>query len=107
LRVLFLCSRNRRRSPTAERVFGDWAGVKTASAGLAPDADEEVTAEHLEWAGLIVVMEAVHRRRLLRRFGSLLSHARVVVLDIPDNYAFGDPDLVALLKQRVTPLLQR
>ena len=37
--VLFICSRNRLRSPTAERVFADWPGIETASAGLAPDAD--------------------------------------------------------------------
>lgn len=61
--LLFLCSRNRLRSPTAERVFADWPGVETASAGLAPDADEPLTPEHLDWADLIFVMEPVHRRR--------------------------------------------
>ena len=34
--LLFLCSRNRLRSPTAEQVFAAWPGVETASAGLAP-----------------------------------------------------------------------
>ena len=33
--LLFLCSRNRLRSPTAEQVFAAWPGVETASAGLA------------------------------------------------------------------------
>ncbi len=37
-RVLFICSRNRLRSPTAEAVFAAWPGVETDSAGLAPDA---------------------------------------------------------------------
>jgi predicted protein tyrosine phosphatase len=32
--LLFLCSRNRLRSPTAERVFADWPGVETASVSL-------------------------------------------------------------------------
>lgn len=41
--LLFLCSRNRLRSPTAERVFADWPGIETASAGLAADADEPLT----------------------------------------------------------------
>ncbi|WP_200935043.1 hypothetical protein [Brevundimonas sp. Leaf363] len=36
--LLFLCSRNRLRSPTAEQVVAAWPGVETASAGLAPDA---------------------------------------------------------------------
>lgn len=32
-RVLFVCSRNRRRSPTAEHVFRNVPGIETASAG--------------------------------------------------------------------------
>lgn len=101
LRVLFLCSRNRRRSPTAEQLFADRVGVETASAGLAPDADEAVTAELVEWADLIMVMEPVHRRRLQRAFGRHLRHAKIVCLDIKDDYDFMDPTLVALLEARV------
>ena len=59
--LLFLCARNRLRSPTAEQVFASRPGVETASAGLAPDADEQVSAELIEWADLIFVMERAHR----------------------------------------------
>jgi len=31
LRVLFLCSRNRLRSPTAEQAFATWPEAETAS----------------------------------------------------------------------------
>jgi predicted protein tyrosine phosphatase len=31
----------------------------------------------------------------------------VVVLDIPDRFEFMEPELVALLQARVTPLLRR
>lgn len=68
LRVLFVCSRNRLRSPTAERVFAEWPGFETASVGLAPDADEACTAEWLIWADRVFVMEAAHRRKLARRW---------------------------------------
>jgi predicted protein tyrosine phosphatase len=47
--VLFICSGNRLRSPTAEQVFAEWPGVETASAGMSNDADQPVTAELLEW----------------------------------------------------------
>ena len=103
--LLFLCSRNRLRSPTAERVFADWPGVETASAGLAPDADEPLTLDHLDWTDLIFVMEPVHRRRLQTRFRRHLKTARVICLNIPDNYTFMQPELVALLKARVGPHL--
>lgn len=106
-RVLFICSRNRRRSPTAERVFAAWPGIEAASAGLAPDAEEVLTAEALEGVDLVLVMERAHRARLRRRFGAHLRAARVVCLDIPDDYAFMDPALVALLEERAGPHLAR
>ena len=107
IRALFVCSRNRLRSPTAEQVFAEIDGVETASAGLAPDADNPMTAELAEWANLIFVMEKVHRTRLQRRFGRHLKHARVVCLDIPDDYGFMDEALVRLLRERVGTRLGR
>jgi predicted protein tyrosine phosphatase len=103
--LLFLCARNRLRSPTAEQVVASHPGVETASAGLAPDAEEQCSAELVEWADIIFVMEKAHRAKLQRRFRSSLKRARVVCLDIPDNYGFMDPALVALLKVKVGPFL--
>jgi predicted protein tyrosine phosphatase len=100
-RLLFVCSRNRLRSPTAERVFADYPDVETASAGLAPDADEQLSAEHIEDADLIFVMEKGHRAKLNRRFGSRLRGKKVICLDIPDTYQYMQPELVALLRARV------
>ncbi|WP_269789676.1 low molecular weight protein tyrosine phosphatase family protein [Stenotrophomonas sp. Iso1] len=104
--VLFVCSQNRLRSPTAEQVFADWPGIETASAGLKPDADNPVTPELLQWADLIVVMEPVHKRRLGERFRRWLSDKRIVCLGIPDDYDFMAPELVRLLQQKVPPLLR-
>jgi predicted protein tyrosine phosphatase len=106
-RILFVCSRNRLRSPTAERVFAGRPDLEVASAGLAPDAEEPVTGELLKWAELVFVMEKRHRVRLTRRFKADLRHARVVCLDIPDDYAFMDPRLVQKLTERVEPHLRR
>lgn len=69
LNVLFICSQNRLRSPTAEQVFADWPGIETQSAGLGNDADVPVTPELLAWSNLIFVMETVHRDRLSKKFG--------------------------------------
>ena len=106
LRVLFLCSRNRLRSPTAEQVFREWPGVEVDSAGLAPDADTPLAAEHVDWAELIVVMENAHRRRLQSRHGAQLKSKRVVVLGISDDYAFMQPELIELLLRKAGPLLR-
>ena len=100
-RLLFLCSRNRLRSPTSAEVFADEPGLEVDSAGLSPDAVVPVTPEQIEWADLIFVMESSHRRRLNERFAQHLRGKRVVVLNIPDDYAFMDPALVELLQNKV------
>jgi predicted protein tyrosine phosphatase len=105
-RVLFLCSRNRLRSPTAEAVFADYPGIEVDSAGLSPDADVRLSGEQVEWADLIVVMETIHRQRLNKAFGSALKGKQVVVLGIPDDYDYMDPALVELLKARCEPHLK-
>ncbi len=104
VRVLFVCSRNRLRSPTAEAVVADWPGVVALSAGTAPDAEARVSADLVEWADVIVAFEPRHRRRLAV-FGDALRGTRVVVLDIPDDFAFMDPALVATLRRRLPDVL--
>ncbi len=100
MNLLFLCSRNKLRSPTAEAIFAGRPGVEVDSAGLSPDAEVPLEAEQVEWADLILVMEKAHRRRLNRNFGKFLAGKKVVVLDIPDDYDCMDPELVALLEAR-------
>ena len=103
--VLFVCTQNRLRSPTAEQVFADWPGIETASAGLGHDADIPVSVELVVWSDLIFVMEKVHRERLSKRFGVHLKDKRVICLGIPDDYDFMEPALVALLRRKVSPFL--
>ncbi len=103
--VLFICSQNRLRSPTAEQVFAGHPGIECEFAGLNNDADNPVTPELVEWEELIFVMEKAHRRKLSAKFGRHLKNARVVCLDIPDKFDFMDPALVRLLKEKVTRFL--
>jgi len=103
--VLFICSQNRLRSPTAEQVFLRHPRIECMSAGLNHDADNPLTPELLLWAELIFVMEKKHRSRLSARFKRYLGGKRIVCLDIPDNYEFMDPALVRLLEARVPRFL--
>lgn len=103
MRALFLCSRNKLRSPTAEFIFADQPGIETDSAGLAKDADVRLSEEQIEWADLIFVMERIHRTRLNQAFPRALKGKKIVVLGIPDNYEFMDDDLVSILKQKCRP----
>jgi predicted protein tyrosine phosphatase len=103
--VLFICGRNKLRSPTAESVFGAYPDVEVASAGTNPDADTLLSAELVEWADIIFVMERSHRQKLAARFRASLKNKRVVCLDIADKYTFMDPDLVRVLKSKVPRFL--
>jgi predicted protein tyrosine phosphatase len=80
-------------------------GIETASAGLGNDADVPVSPELLAWADVVFVMEKAHRNRLSAKFKRDLDGKRVICLDIPDKYEYMDPDLVRLLKQKVSRFL--
>lgn len=105
--VLFVCSANRLRSPTAEHVFSKWPGIETDSAGISNDADVPLSTEQVEWADIIFVMEKTHRNKLNRKFRSSLNGKRVICLDIPDDYEFMDPVLVRMLETRAGRFLSR
>ena len=97
VRLLFVCSRNRWRSPTAEAVCRGLPGYEARSAGTEPAARRQVNEKLLAWANRIFCMEHRHVARLRDRFGPALDGKPVVCLDIPDHFLFMDPELVALL----------
>jgi len=99
--VLFICSQNRWRSLTAERLFDGHPRVQARSAGTEPGARVRVAAGHLGWADIIFVMEKKHADRLRAKFGPLLQGKPIINLRIPDEYQFQDPALVALLHERL------
>jgi predicted protein tyrosine phosphatase len=103
--ILFICSQNKLRSPTAEQIFADWPGIETLSAGLKPEADNPVTPEALEWADIIFVMERAHRTKLSTKFKKHLNGKRIICLDIPDEFDYMNPELIRLLKVKVTQFL--
>ncbi|AFL89228.1 putative protein tyrosine phosphatase [Terriglobus roseus DSM 18391] len=105
MNLLFVCSRNRLRSPTAEAVFSMLDGYEVLSAGTGSDSEQEVSTDLVDWADVIFAMEGVHRRRLNQRFGARLRAKRLIVLGIRDEYSYMDPRLVELLKERVLPHL--
>ena len=101
MNLLFVCSENRLRSPTAEAIFQNSPGVEAISAGTNADAETPVSGDLIEWADVIFVMENSHRNKIAKKFKALLKGKKLRVLDIPDNYQRMDPDLIKLLKSRV------
>jgi predicted protein tyrosine phosphatase len=103
--VLFVCSANRLRSPTAEHIFSTWPGIETDSAGNG--ASVPLSSEQVEWADIIFVMERIHRTKLSRKFRPSLKGKRIICLDIPDDYEFMDPVLIQMLESRAGRFLPR
>lgn len=100
-KILFICSRNKLRSPTAETIFSEESSIEVASAGLNKDAEVTVTPDLILWADLIFVMEKAHRQKLSNRFKKYLNQQKIVCLDIPDIYEYMDDRLVKLLQNKV------
>ena len=105
-KLLFVCSENRLRSPTAERIFSQYERFEAIGAGTNSDAETPVSGDLIEWCDIVLVMEKSHRNKVKSKFKDLLGEKRLVVLDIPDNYDYMQPELVKLLKNRVTRVVR-
>ncbi|WP_117195744.1 low molecular weight protein tyrosine phosphatase family protein [Rhizobium terrae] len=99
--VLFVCSQNRLRSPTAEQIFADWPDIEVSSAGTNNDAENPLCQELVEWADIIFVMERSHRTKVQNKYRSVIKGKRLICLHIPDDYDFMDPSLVQILRTKV------
>jgi predicted protein tyrosine phosphatase len=104
-KVLFVCSQNRLRSPTAEQVFATYPGIEVASAGLNNDAVNLLTPELVTWADLIFVMEKTHLEKLRQKFKPQIINQSIICLDIPDRYYYMSPELINVLEKKVLPFL--
>jgi predicted protein tyrosine phosphatase len=104
-RVLFVCEGNLHRSPTAEHLYSATPGIQARSAGLSELARVQVTEELLAWADAVFVMERHLLRLLRRRFAAALEGKDLVCLDVPDEFQFQQPELIAVLSERLAPHL--
>lgn len=107
MNVLFVCSRNQWRSPTAEREFARTPHVATRSAGTARAAKRRITLGDIRWADLILVMEEKHKSRIVAEFRADTRYKQIRVLNIPDDYLYMDVELIAILREKVTPLIEQ
>ena len=105
LNLLFVCSKNRWRSPTAEKIYAHDPRVNVRSRGTTRDAQRTIGSTDLQWADLVMVMEHKHKQRLLADFPGAMQFKAVHVLDIPDDYQFMDPELVTMIEDAVEPVL--
>lgn len=106
MKLLFICSRNKWRSLTAEKIFHGVNNYEVRSAGTETGARIKVTSGHIGWADLIFCMEKKHVRRLQEKFFSSLCGKKVICLGIPDEYEYMDEMLIEVLKSSVSEHLE-
>jgi len=105
--ALFICGKARMRSPTAADLVANWLGIVSDFAGLSNDADERLSAEQILWADIVFVMEKRHAKRLNDLYGALLRDKRVIMLNVPDTFSYGNPDLISLLEPKLRAALHQ
>jgi len=103
--LLFICSRNQWRSPTAEEIWRKHTNYNVRSAGTSPKAKKTVSSADIRWADFIFVMEKKHKNRLIAQFTRMLDNKKIHVLDIPDAYQYMDPELISELEATVDAYL--
>lgn len=104
--MLFICSRNQWRSPTAETIWRKHPDFNAKSAGTSPRAKRTVSQADIHWADIIFVMEQKHKNRLKAEFARMLKHKPIHILDIPDEYQYMDPELIQELENSVEAFLK-
>ena len=105
-KLLFVCSRNKRRSLTAEKLFEGFPPYQVRSVGTQPDARIVITEGHIGWADLVFVMEKSHLNRMRQKYPEALDGKRVITLHIPDDYEFMQPELLDELRGKLGPYVQ-
>lgn len=103
--MLFVCSGNVDRSPTAEALLRGKEDFEVKSAGTWAGARTVVSKELIDWADMIFVMEEHHRETLKQIDQS--SSQKIVVLGIDDHYLKGDSELTRILKEKLSKYLGR
>ncbi len=105
LNLMFVCSRNQWRSPTAEKLYENDDRLNVRSRGTTRNAVQTITANDIKWSDVILVMEDKHRKRILASFPDELRFKPIHVLDIPDDYRFMELDLVSLICSAADPII--
>ena len=105
MQILFLCSQNKQRSLTAEKLFDGYHNHRVRSAGTEANARINVSAGLIGWADMIFCMEQKHARRIREKYADKLQDKKLICLNIPDKFAFMDEKLQQILQQKMTAYL--
>jgi len=108
-KLLFICTENLQRSPTAEELINsspEFSSYQAKSAGTSFSAINQITKELINWADIIFIFNEKyekHKTILLKKFPEIKKP--IINLDIPDIYFKNDPELINILKRKLKEYL--
>ena len=102
MKVLFICSQNMLRSPTAEALYRSDARLEVRSAGIRSSAKRRISRADIEWANVIFVMDREQKQWIQEQFRDARL-ANIRILDIPDALVYMHPELQRLLREALDP----
>ncbi|WP_443936929.1 low molecular weight protein tyrosine phosphatase family protein [Pedobacter sp. MW01-1-1] len=105
MNVLFVCSRNKWRSLTAEEIYKHFPQHRVKSVGTAESARIKLNEKHLIWSDIVFVMERKHKQIIKEKLGHSIKEMTIIVLDIPDIYPYMDSKLIEVLNDKVSGYL--
>ena len=107
MKILFVCSANRDRSPTAERLYERHPGLEVKSAGVSWYARTPLTPELVNWADVILTMEKWQQDTIVEEYAEQISGKIIDFLDVPDMYQYMHPLLKDMISQKVDAWLDK
>ena len=105
-KILFVCSGNVDRSPTAEAIYKNHPELEVKSAGAGWNPYQRVNEELLQWADVVLCMEEWHKQTIMKDYGNVIAGKRIDYLDIEDDYPCVHPQLIKIIKEKVDTWLR-
>lgn len=105
-KILFVCSQNKWRSLTAEKIYEGFSRYRVKSVGTDRGARIRITGGHIGWADWIFVMERKHLQIVKNKYEDLLQGKEIVCLHIPDDFRFMDVELIEILKVKLSEYIE-
>ena len=97
-KLLFVCSCNKDRSPTAVDILADVKGFEAQCAGTHPAAPTKLSKTLTDWADYIFAMQNHHAEEVMKL--SPGAKKKTHVLHVPD--IFDQPELKTMLRDRLS-----
>lgn len=102
-KILFVCTANENRSPTAEKLFKKNNDFEVDSAGIHPFSIKPLNNDLIQWADIIIIMNEKndnHKTLVLQMFPQS-KNKPIIDLEIPDIYEKDNPELKRLIFERM------